>query len=81
MAKISIQEHVTLGSLKVGRNVPNVTLQYKVQEILARPFQSKQHSIEETENQISQLRVERLWNTKSNHKLYKPIIKKNPTKH
>lgn len=82
MAKIALLEHMYLGSMKVGRGIPNLTLQYKVQEILAKPFQATESDSKDTAQQISQLRVEYLWsNRPAAGTPARIVVKKPSTKH
>lgn len=82
MAKTAIREHVYIGSMKVGRGIPNLTLQYKVQEILANPLKLTLNDSKDTAKQISQLRVEYLWNAKPAMATpARVIVKKPSTKH
>lgn len=82
MAKIALLEHMYLGSIKVGRGVPNLSLQYKVQESLTKPFQISSNDSSKTAEQISQLRVEYLWNAKPSVAApARVIVKKPSTKH
>ena len=76
MGKTSIQEHVYIGSLKVGRGVPNVTLQHKIQAVVSRPFQTENRRAEDISSQLSKLRVDHLWRASSETLQKRPFIKR-----